>query len=163
MIGPNVNNKLSAAAMLLLVVLIIYPATFYFDSRVQSAVRELEKHFTRRLQMCNVENKEHVKTEVLAQNIQQVENTGTQIANMEEALSFLNPDIGSSCGEIFKTDKTAPNFIAGLLEELKNYDQVADAEKKKIQDTGKKPTGEGYCSQDAENTYIMAKLARYVP
>ena len=145
-----INSKAIAAVTLMLAFLIVYPATFYFNSEMQSVLRELQKQCVQSAQIC------------IEENVKQLEDASVHIADMEEALSFLDPDIGSNCAEIFATNATR-EVIRDVLDKLEDYEERVEREKQKIREiTRRRPTKEGYCSQDHENTFVMVKLARYV-
>ena len=92
---------------------------------------------------------------------QRKDNPRSLINNLEEELSFLNPEI-LKCEEIFEKGQNQSEFEHIWLE-LKNYDRVLKTVKKELKANNiTKKCCEGYSYKYTEEGQIMAKLARWV-
>ena len=92
---------------------------------------------------------------------QRKDNPRSLINNLEEELSFLNPEI-LKCEEIFEKGQNQSEF-EHIWSELKNYDRVLKTVKKELKANNiTKKCCEGYSYKYTEEGQIMAKLARWV-
>ena len=113
---------------------------FYVFSQEQSVVDDVHNELTR----------------YLSEKPKQTENT-IHIPNMEE-ISFLHPDI-SVCEDIFEMGARRDD-IKYIYDELDLYEKRVNGVVKTLRQQGKKSFMEGYSSKNAEEAFVMAKLAK---
>ena len=138
-------------AALILAFLMTYLAGLHFNEQVTTIFRDQQNSQILPCDKAGSVEKESTMTPLMDGRL--------QIPKMDKELAFLNPNIGWNCADLF-AKPSARKEIQSVLDELDRYENRTNVERRKLISQGKRPSGEGYCSEDKENTYVMVKLAR---